>query len=174
MPFTSTTIKKLRELNLPQTTFDKILEIFEDAQLSKPRKKGDAADRKERGTRLPDDWILPAEWRQWSVELGMRPHEADREGRNFKSYWLNCVGAKGIKLKWKLTWETWCRRTLERQGRPMNEPGAPTPAPADGPDSFNDATWAAISKRWKSSGQWSPEWGPNPSRMDCRMPEKYL
>ena len=45
MTFTSTTIRKLRALGLDQETFDKVLEIFEEAKESKPKKKGGAADR---------------------------------------------------------------------------------------------------------------------------------
>lgn len=176
MTFTRATLTKLRALNLPQETADAILEIFEEAQLSKPKKKGCVADRVARGTRLPDDWILPTEWRQWAISLGMRPNEVDREARGFKSYWLNVVGAKGLKLKWDLTWQTWCRRTLERWGRPMNDPETAKPeVSTTGPEHFTDSTWRAIARRYKSSGQWnSDEWGPPPGRMDCQMPVEYL
>lgn len=173
MTFTVTTIRKLRALGLDQATTDAVLEIFEEARESKP-KKGGVADRAARGMRLQDDWALPAEWRQWAITLGLRPNEADREARNFKSYWLNCVGAKGIKLKWDLTWQTWCRRTLERLGRPMNDPDGTPGAASGGPGAFDGATWSAISKRFKAGAPWSPDWGPPPGRMDCQMPAEYL
>lgn len=173
MTFTSTTIRKLRALGLDQETFDAVLAIFEEARESKP-KKGGTVDRAARGTRLQDDWTLPDEWRQWASALGLRPNEADREARNFKGYWLNCVGAKGLKLKWDLTWQTWCRRTLERAGRPINEPDGTPGAASGGPGGFDGATWAAISKRVKAGAPWSPDWGPPPGRMDCQMPAEYL
>lgn len=173
--FTVTTIKKLRALGLDEPTVDKVLEIFEEAKQAKP-KKGGAVDRAARGTRLPEGWELPAEWRDWSLRIGMQPREVTREAISFKSYWLNCAGAKGLKLKWDLTWQTWCRRMLERAGRQPIEPDPSSGAAhAEGPEAFTDATWRAIAKRYKSSGQqWSPDWGPPPSSMGCLMPVEYL
>lgn len=177
MTFTVTTIKKLRAIGLDQATVDKVLEIFEEARLAKPQKKGCAADRAARGTRLQEDWVLPVEWREWAVRLGLRPHEADREARGFKSYWLNVAGPRGLKLKWNLTWQTWCRRMLERAGRPMNDPDAvPNGGSGSqgGPSGFTSETWQAIAKRHKAGAPWSPDWGPAPDRMDCQMPAEYL
>lgn len=176
MTFTVTTIRKLRALGLTEPVVEQVLEIFEEARQAKP-KKGNAADRAARGTRLQEDWTLPAEWREWAIRLGLKPHEADREARTFKNYWLNAVGAKGLKLKWDLTWQTWCRRTLERAGRPMNDPdAAPTggSGPQGGPAGFTAETWKAIAKRHKAGAPWSPEWGPPPDRIDCLMPVEFL
>lgn len=175
MTFTSKTIKALRALNLDQATFDAILLIFEEAKEAKTKKKGGAADRQERGTRLAEGWTLPAEWRQWALNIGLRPGEVDREARGFLRWALNAKGDKGIKLRWDLTWQNWCERTLKDLGRePMVVNGAGPVAPAEGPETFTDATWRAIAKRYKSSGQWNPSWGPPPDRMDCKMPEAYL
>lgn len=176
MTFTSTTIRKLRALNLEQDIFDRVLEIFEDAKEAKPKKKGGAADREERTTRLPGDWVLPEDWRQWALGIGLQPREVVREAVSFKNYWLNCAGAKGLKLKWNLTWQTWCRRMLERAGRQPIEPemSGAAPALAEGPEAFTDATWRAIAKRVKGGAPWNPDWGPPPDRMDCKMPDVYL
>lgn len=174
MTFTGTTIRKLRELNLDQATFDAVLEIFEEAKESKSRKKGGVADRRERGTRLEPDWQLPTEWRDRAAAMGLHHLEINREAVKFKNYWLNARGDKGIKLRWDLTWDNWCLGALERLGRAPKAVGAGAPEPAGGPESFTSATWAAIGRRYKSSGQWSPEWGPPPGRMDCQMPVEYL
>lgn len=175
MTFTSTTIRKLRELGLDQETFDRILEIFEEAKEAKPKKNGSAADREARGTRLAEDWQLAPEWREWALAIGLQPREVVREAISFKTYWLNCAGAKGLKLKWNLTWQTWCRRMLERAGRQPIEPETSGGvALAAGPEAFTDRTWQAIAKRIKAGGPWNPEWGPPPGRMDCQMPVEYL
>lgn len=176
MTFTTTTIKKLRALNLEQHTFDAVLEIFEEARESKPKKKGGAADRQERGTRLTDGWVLPAEWRKWALDIGLRPFEVDREARGFLRWALNAKGDKGIKLRWDLTWQNWCERMLKDVGRqPMVVDGAGPSAPtAEGPQAFTDATWRAIAKRVKAGTPWNPEWGPPPNRMDCYMPAGLL
>lgn len=175
MTFTTTTIRELRALGLDQDTIEKVLEIFERARVSKPKKK--AAERAARATRLPDDWSLPVEWRDWAIAIGLRAGEVAREATGFKNYWLNKPGDGGTKLRWDLTWQTWCRRTLERLGRQPIEPGASgAPAAASsGPETFTDETWKAIAKRYKSGAQWNATaWGPPPGRMDCLMPETFL
>lgn len=174
MTFTSTTIRKLRALGLDQATFDAVLLIFEDAKEAKAKKPGNVADRAARGTRLAEDWALPAAWSEWAAAVGLRGAEISREATKFKNYWLNQPGAKGIKLKWDLTWQNWCLGMLERAGRVPLAPKGSTAIPAEGPEMFTDATWQAIAKRYKSTGQWNPAWGPGPGRMDCQMPDTYL
>lgn len=174
MTFTSVTIRKLRALNLEEPIFEAVLQIFEDAREAKVQKKGCAADRAVRATRLPDDWILPEEMKQWALRIGMQPREVVREAIAFKSYWLNCAGPRGQKLKWDLTWQTWCRRMLERAGRQPIDPETASAALVEGPEAFTDATWKAIAKRYRATGQWNPEWGAPPDRMDCKMPDAYL
>jgi hypothetical protein len=173
--FTSTTLRKLRALNLGADIEDRILEIFEEARISKP-KKGGAADRAVRGTRLPDDWDLPAEWRDYALRVGLRPAEVSREAAKFKNYWTAQSGAKGIKMRWDSTWRNWCISMLERAGRPIATPsadGKPAAAPDD-PTKFTDETWRAIAKRVQAGAQWNPAWGPPPGRMDCLIPDGLL
>lgn len=179
MTFTTTTLKALRALGLGDEMNDKILAIFEDARESKPKKKGDAVDRAERATRLPADWVLPAAYFEAALKMGMRPHEITREATKFANYWLNQPGQKGAKLLWARTWENWCLSTLERAGRTPILPTGPANgsggASGEGPETFTDATWAAIAKRYRSTGQWnSTNWGPAPGFMDCKMPDAYL
>lgn len=179
MTFTRATLTKLRALNLPQETEDAILEIFEEAQLSKPKKKGCAEDRAVRGSRLPEDWVLPAEWREWALAVGLRPNEVSREADKFRNYWLAQPNGKGVKLAWRGTWRNWCYSTLERAGRPVLTPPGANDAGAggasqDGPEAFTDATWRAIAKRVKGGASWRDEWGPGPDRIDCKMPVEYL
>lgn len=178
MTFTSTTIRALRALGLDQATFDAVLLIFEEAKEAKPKKKGCAADRAERATRLPDDWVLPTEYSEAAMRMGLRASEITREAVKFKNYWVNQSGPKGAKLRWGQTWDNWCMSTLERAGRqpilasgPANGCGGPS---GEGPETFTDATWQAIAKRYKATNQWNPAWGPNPERMDCKMPDAYL
>lgn len=172
MTFTTSTLRKLRALNLGQDIEDQILAIFEEAREAK--KKGCAADRKERGTRLPGDWNLPTAWREWALGIGLRHHEINREATKFKNYWLNAAGIKGIKLKWDLTWQNWCLGMLERAGRQPIEPETPGgAAPPEGPQTFTDATWQAIMVRYANGAQWNPLWGPEPGKRGCRVPDKF-
>lgn len=175
MTFTRATLTKLRALNLPPETVDAILEIFEEAQLSKPKKKGSAADRRDRGTRLAEDWALPAEWREWAKARGLHDLEINREAVKFKRHWLNAKGDRGIKLRWDLTWQTWVDKALEYLGRPPRDISpAGAPKPNGGPDGFDDETWRAIARRVKAGAPWNPEWGSAPDKMDCLMPAHIL
>ncbi len=65
------------------------------------------------GTRLPSDWELPAEWRQWAIDTGLDPPTADREGEKFADYWRTKPGAGGRRTEWELVWRNWVRRALE-------------------------------------------------------------
>lgn len=174
MTFTSTTIRKLRALGLEETVFDAVLAIFEDAQQSKPKKKGCAADREDRGTRLPAEWRLSAELQKYALDIGLRPREVQTEERKFRDYWIQQPGQRGIKLKWDATWRNWCLSMLERAGRQPNALGEAPAASERPPETFDDRTWKAIAARFKTSGQWNDSWGPPPGRMDCQMPEAYL
>lgn len=171
MTFTSTTIKELRALGLGQEMEDRILEIFERANVKKP-KKGGAADKVARGTRLAEDWKLPDEWRQLAIGIGLRPHEVDREAGRMRDW--SRSSPKGIKLDWKATWRNWCILMLERAGRPVLTPAEAGPASPAGPAGFSDETWRAIAKRVKGGAPWNQEWGPPPGRMDCLMPVGLL
>jgi len=173
MTFTSTTIRKLRALNLEQDIFDRVLQIFEEAKEAKPKKKGSAADRVERGTRLPDDWNLPLEYRQWAQSIGLGSYEINREATKFKNYWLNQANGKGIKLRWDLTWQNWCLGMLERAGRQPIQPTTHYSVGMIEQDEYSDETWQAIARRYKTTGNWNAGWGPGPGEPGCRMPDKY-
>lgn len=177
MTFTAATVKKLRALGIDGELLDAVLAIFEEAREAKTKKKGGADDRKERGTRLPDNWKLPDEWRQYAISIGLRPHEVNREEAKFRNYWSSQAGVKGIKLRWDSTWRNWCISMLERAGRPVTPPDSTASAASNspaGPEAFTEETWRAIAKRYKVTGQWSPEWGPTPNNMDCLMPAALL
>lgn len=64
-----------------------------------------------RGTRLPNDWFLPAEWGRWaSKETGWPRERILLEAATFADYWQSLPGAKATKLDWEKTWRNWVRR----------------------------------------------------------------
>lgn len=73
-----------------------------------------------RGTRLPADWSLPAEWRQWAQQE--RPGvDVDLEAAKFRDYWHAKAGAGATKVLWLPTWRNWIRSA-------KGSPTAPNPS----------------------------------------------
>lgn len=64
-----------------------------------------------RGTRLPKDWTLPADWLAWA--LNDRPEfptaTMEREGQKFADHWRAATGKNATKLDWFATWRNWVR-----------------------------------------------------------------
>jgi len=70
------------------------------------------AQRAPRATRLPADFAVPDDWRQWTAEqFPAWPREAvDLEASKFADHWHAVPGKDGLKLDWAGTWRNWCRR----------------------------------------------------------------
>lgn len=82
------------------------------------------------GTRLPEDWTLPAEWRNWA--LAARPDlDPDAAAEVFADHWRAQPGAKGRKADWLATWRNWVRNERAGSGRTAAVPPVPR---ADGTD----------------------------------------
>ncbi len=69
-----------------------------------------------RGARLPDDWDLPEDWRQWTlVNCPAATQDAVRtEALKFANYWQAQPGAKACKLDWRKTWQNWSLTAFSR------------------------------------------------------------
>ena len=67
-----------------------------------------------RGSRLPDDWELPEDWRQWTLCNCpvSTPEAVDREALIFANYWQSLAGQKATKTDWRKTWQNWTMRTF--------------------------------------------------------------
>lgn len=68
-------------------------------------------------TRLPEDWTLPARWREWTQRE--RPHWDDSKIRTvevmFAAYWRSKPGNEGLSGDWYESWRLWVFR--ERDGQ---------------------------------------------------------
>lgn len=68
-----------------------------------------------KGTRLPNDWTLPAEWGRWA--LATYPHLAKpivlEMAAAFRDYWVAKPG-NATKLDWEATWRNWVRKDQAR------------------------------------------------------------
>jgi hypothetical protein len=61
-----------------------------------------------RASRLPDDWMLPDDWRTYCREN--RPDlNADAVAEDFRDYWRARAGPDAAKLDWAATWRRWVR-----------------------------------------------------------------
>lgn len=74
------------------------------------------APKAKRGTRLPDDFIVPADWR----EQALREHpnlDIDAQALRFTRYWQSAGGQKACKVNWRLAWLNWCDSPLNQPKR---------------------------------------------------------
>ena len=67
-----------------------------------------------KGIRLPEDWTLPEDWKNWA--LAERPDlNPDKVAEEFKDYWIAKTGQNATKLNWCSTWRNWVRRQKQVQ-----------------------------------------------------------
>jgi hypothetical protein len=58
-----------------------------------------------RATRLPEDWRLPAEWKQWAVDgHHLNPEAVVKASLRFRDHFLGAPGRHGTKTNWLATW----------------------------------------------------------------------
>ncbi|KQS79057.1 hypothetical protein ASG25_10755 [Rhizobium sp. Leaf384] len=62
-----------------------------------------------RGTRLPDDWQLPAGWGQWAIDQGHSEASIRLEADRFRDHWIGKSGRDASKADWLATWRNWMR-----------------------------------------------------------------
>lgn len=68
-----------------------------------------------RGTRLPEDWVLPNTWGEWALKE-QPTWDADhmrKQALNFRDYWTT-KPENATKLNWERTWQSWVRKSDPR------------------------------------------------------------
>jgi hypothetical protein len=83
---------------------------------------GAAPSRRDRGTRLPDEFSVTDELADWARTNAPLCGRTDHD--SFCDYWRAVPGAKGRKVDWPATWKNWMRREQER--RQGNGRGSPS------------------------------------------------
>jgi hypothetical protein len=87
---------------------------------------------RERAMRLPEDWVLPDDWRAWAENETQDGRKLDRarigtEAAKFADFWHAKAGKDAAKVNWLATWRNWIRKALENM--PLSRtPAAPLPA----------------------------------------------
>jgi hypothetical protein len=61
-----------------------------------------------RATRLPQDWALPDEWRDWAASE-RKDLDPIKTAEQFRDYWAAKPGKDGRKTDWQATWRNWVR-----------------------------------------------------------------
>lgn len=90
-----------------------------------PSSKTKPANVGSRGSRLPNDWQLPEDWRQWTLVNCpcSTPEAVQREALIFANYWQALAGQKATKVDWRKTWQNWTLKTFATA--PIRERRAP-------------------------------------------------
>lgn len=109
-----------------------------DAPAEKPKRKAKPEDR---GTRIPDPFLLTTEMRAWAADEvpGVDVVAATKE---FVDYWRDVPGQRGRKVSWSGTWKNRMREVYAKR-RPMN---GHTPKPSS-VDADGIPTWATAEER---------------------------
>ncbi|MGL6050404.1 MAG: helix-turn-helix domain-containing protein [Aeromonas salmonicida] len=98
------------QLSITEITTETTTEI-QDPPLVPQGKTRPESETSRRGTRLPNNWGLPAEWGRWAMqETGLPKARVLMEAATFADYWQALPGAKAVKLDWEKTWRNWIRR----------------------------------------------------------------
>jgi hypothetical protein len=72
---------------------------------------GGQSPSRKRGTRLPEDWVLPKAWGEWALanRPGWGPEDVRLCADKFADYWRPKSGSGATKLDWLGTWRNWVR-----------------------------------------------------------------
>jgi uncharacterized protein YdaU (DUF1376 family) len=73
------------------------------------------APKKQKASRLPQDWSLPRAWGQWAVSEGYPEQTIRLEAAKFKDFWIAKSGKDATKLDWFATWRNWIRNCSKSQ-----------------------------------------------------------
>ena len=65
-------------------------------------------EKKQRGSRLPQDFVLPKEWADFCLQ-NRQDLNPQKTFDSFKDYWVSKPGAGAVKLDWLATWRNWVR-----------------------------------------------------------------
>lgn len=78
-----------------------------------------SSKKSDRGSRLPNDWAIPDEYREAAKAMGASEHLIANEAERFRDFWIAKAGKDGVKLDWLATWRNWVRTALSN---PRNKP----------------------------------------------------
>lgn len=95
----------------PVKTCSKPLHVSADEPSVNHQEPERGAARSPKGSRLPLDWSLPADYLEWAnSNLGWSASQTGEIAERFADYWHSASGKNAAKADWFATWRNWCRR----------------------------------------------------------------
>ena len=99
---------------------DKVRDKTQKPEARSQSKEREAKASQKKASRLSENWVLPDNWRTWSISEGMPDDAVKREAERFRDYWISVSGQKGVKLDWQATWRNWSRKWIEDNPKQAN------------------------------------------------------
>lgn len=87
-----------------------------------------------RGTRLPDDFVMPDDWKGYAAGKGYSRPVIEREAEKFTLHWQTKTGKDATKIDWRKAWQKWVLGiSPERGGGHQQNLGGSGFTPISGP-----------------------------------------
>lgn len=100
----------------PVALYEKIVANSQKNVANSPKPR--ASSGRHRGERLPSNWQLPPDWREWArVNCFADDRAIADQADVFRDYWVAKAGPHARKLDWQATWRLWCRRAFSSAGK---------------------------------------------------------
>jgi hypothetical protein len=122
-------------------------------------------DESELALRLPADWKIDEEMRQWAAREAPDV-DIDRETAQFVDYWRAKAGPAGVSLDWRGVWRKWMRTAQDELPR-----GFESSSRASHDD---EAQWRRRLEGFKANALWLEAWGARPGERSCQAPQGLL
>ena len=87
-----------------------LLEKEKEKEKEKEEREETFPSARKRASRLPNDWVLPPEYRDFALGENFSADHINREAEKFADYWR---GNGVVKADWLATWRNWIRRSSE-------------------------------------------------------------
>ena len=93
-----------------------------DAETDIRKEEPIGSSKKKRGSRLSADWVLPKEWADEAIAMGLPSLRVQSEAAKIRDWSIN--SKNGVKIDWRAAWRNWVREAVERL--PANRPQTST------------------------------------------------
>lgn len=122
---TFTPVNNCKQLQTPVPVVEVVVEVVDvvstlvdspaaKSPLPAEKPKGKKNGHQVLGSRLPDDWRIPDEWKAWTIDAypDVEPERVVRMSLEFRDFWIGVPGARGRKTNWLATWRNNVRKKM--------------------------------------------------------------